>query len=310
MEEMDPEFLRTAKLRYNSGEKSRFSSLQPWEKRPRSGSAATYSVEVNNNTANSGDSDGQIEELKERLRSAKERISKAGKRRAVLHSKRRELSTLRDELNHRVNGLTLESREMTQNVKLLNTDNDSKTLKLEKYMKINALNDAFYIWYVNYARVVLLSCPLSSGALGSPDLLLLYYITTWSLHNIILLITTHLSTPTNDQHRYSGPYGTINNFRLGNLYVKPIEWIEINTALGQAAMALSVVACRLPRDKFIFTKYVTLMFRRLLLYTVGVVFHIYWCTRKPRSYSIILYNNSIIAQHHHTNNYTLNQLTY
>ena len=32
------------------------------------------------------------------------------------------------------------------------------------------------------------------------------------------------------------------------------------------------------------------------------MFHIYWCTGKPWSSSIILYNGNIIAQHHHTHN--------
>jgi len=38
------------------------------------------------------------------------------------------------------------------------------------------------------------------------------------------------------------------------------------------------------------------MFRGLLLYTAVVIFHIYWCTRKPRFSSIILYNSVIKSQ--------------
>lgn len=51
---------------------------------------------------------------------------------------------------------------------------------------------------------------------------------------------------------YLGPFGTINNFRLGKLPVKPIEWTEINAALGQAVLAVSVVASR---ANYQFTKY-------------------------------------------------------
>lgn len=43
---------------------------------------------------------------------------------------------------------------------------------------------------------------------------------------------------------YAGPYGTINTFRLGNLPSKPIEFTEINAALGQAAVAVCVVAAK------------------------------------------------------------------
>jgi hypothetical protein len=54
---------------------------------------------------------------------------------------------------------------------------------------------------------------------------------------------------------YSGPYGTINNFRVGNVPLKPIEWSEINTALGETALALSVIVSKIPRSQFRFTKY-------------------------------------------------------
>ena len=36
---------------------------------------------------------------------------------------------------------------------------------------------------------------------------------------------------------YAGPFATINGFRLGNLTTRPIEWTEINAALGQAVLA-------------------------------------------------------------------------
>jgi len=43
---------------------------------------------------------------------------------------------------------------------------------------------------------------------------------------------------------YSGPFGTINGFRLGNLPSRPVEWTEINAALGQAVLAVTVVAAK------------------------------------------------------------------
>ena len=54
---------------------------------------------------------------------------------------------------------------------------------------------------------------------------------------------------------YSGPFGTINNFRIGNVPTKPIEWSEINAALGETALALSVIVSRIPKNQFQFTKF-------------------------------------------------------
>lgn len=43
---------------------------------------------------------------------------------------------------------------------------------------------------------------------------------------------------------YIGPFGTINNFRLGTLPSKPVDFAEINAALGQAALALYIIASK------------------------------------------------------------------
>jgi len=44
---------------------------------------------------------------------------------------------------------------------------------------------------------------------------------------------------------FAGPFATINNFRLGNSPVgRQVEWMEINAALGQAMLVVSIVASR------------------------------------------------------------------
>lgn len=43
---------------------------------------------------------------------------------------------------------------------------------------------------------------------------------------------------------YTGPFATINAFKLGNLVNKPVETTEINAALGQAALVLSIITSR------------------------------------------------------------------
>lgn len=41
---------------------------------------------------------------------------------------------------------------------------------------------------------------------------------------------------------HDGQFGTINGLRLGRLPSKPVEWVEINAALGQASMLLVTIA--------------------------------------------------------------------
>uniref|UniRef100_A0A7S3H0Z9 Atg6 BARA domain-containing protein n=1 Tax=Spumella elongata TaxID=89044 RepID=A0A7S3H0Z9_9STRA len=43
---------------------------------------------------------------------------------------------------------------------------------------------------------------------------------------------------------YTGPFATINAFKLGNLVNKPVESTEINAALGQAALVLNIITSR------------------------------------------------------------------
>lgn len=43
---------------------------------------------------------------------------------------------------------------------------------------------------------------------------------------------------------HDGLFGTINGLRLGRLPSKPVEWVEINAALGQAVLLLTIIAER------------------------------------------------------------------
>ena len=150
-----------------------------------------------------GDDDVGEESLKElqaRFERARARKEKACRERYENAVKMRKGTVLRHDLNLRINALERKYRDMVEDKKGLEKDNEAVALQLEKNMQINAMNDAFYIWY-------------------------------------------------------SGPYGTINTFRLGNVPAKPIEWSEINTALGDAALALSVVVGKIPKGLFQLTKY-------------------------------------------------------
>ncbi|RHX98472.1 hypothetical protein DYB36_003111 [Aphanomyces astaci] len=52
---------------------------------------------------------------------------------------------------------------------------------------------------------------------------------------------------------HEGPFGTINGLRLGRLPSRPVEWAEINAALGQATLLLTTVA---QRAGMVFAKHV------------------------------------------------------
>lgn len=47
---------------------------------------------------------------------------------------------------------------------------------------------------------------------------------------------------------HTGDYGTINQFRLGQLLSQPIEWNEINAALGECALLLQTLASLIGLD--------------------------------------------------------------
>jgi beclin 1 len=51
---------------------------------------------------------------------------------------------------------------------------------------------------------------------------------------------------------HEGHFGTINNFRLGRLPSQPVDWNEINAALGCAALLLHTIATK---KQFTFQKY-------------------------------------------------------
>jgi beclin 1 len=51
---------------------------------------------------------------------------------------------------------------------------------------------------------------------------------------------------------HDGPFGTINGFRLGRIPDWPVDWGEINAALGQACLLLQILA---DRCQFVFHVY-------------------------------------------------------
>ena len=106
---------------------------------------------------------------------------------------------LKNILIEKVNSLMREYNSLYEYSESLQMETTRVSSQLKKFMQINVINDAFFIWY-------------------------------------------------------NGPFATINDFRLGNLGVKPVvvEWTEINAALGQAVLAIYVIA---NKSGVKFTKY-------------------------------------------------------
>ncbi|GMF47529.1 unnamed protein product [Phytophthora fragariaefolia] len=79
---------------------------------------------------------------------------------------------------------------------------------------------------------------------------------------------------------HGGLFGTINGLRLGRLPSKPVEWVEINAALGQAVLLLATIADRanfefsrnrlVPRGSF--SRVVNMYGREYSLYSDGGMF--------------------------------------
>ena len=127
--------------------------------------------------------------LLRRLQAAKSRRILAQHRRVSLARDIYRISQLNDRMLQRINQLQYELDSINEHLDSISTEELRVCSNMKKLMQMNAINDAFFIWY-------------------------------------------------------SGPFATINNFRLGNLPAKPVEWTEINAALGQAVLAVAVVAQR------------------------------------------------------------------
>jgi beclin len=136
------------------------------------------------------DVDEKIKNLQERLAAVKTSRHFVSQRRQHIAKKSYELSVVREGLEAEVNALRQRRSALADELDSAKDEADRTLAQLQRFMQINVLNDAFYVWY-------------------------------------------------------SGPYATINNFRLGNLSTRPIEWVEINAALGQCVLAVATIAARI-----------------------------------------------------------------
>ena len=130
-----------------------------------------------------------IEKLQQKLRATKLAKANLQTERANLAKHNHNKRIMEDMLSDRLNHLRSEYAESVEQAVAIDEALQRTTASLDRYKQLNAVNDAFYIWY-------------------------------------------------------SGPFATINAFRLGNLPNKPVEFTEINAALGQTALVLHIISSR------------------------------------------------------------------
>jgi beclin 1 len=136
------------------------------------------------------------EKIEKEIEALKAQIAQAQREKVDLHAARREFTlkvhstkVLSESLSAQLNQLESEHTAVVDQITSIDENIKISIANFDRYKQINALNDAFYVWY-------------------------------------------------------TGPFATINAFKLGNLVNKPVESTEINAALGQAALVLNIIASR------------------------------------------------------------------
>jgi len=91
---------------------------------------------------------------------------------------------------------------------------------------------------------------------------------------------------------HAGPFGTINNFRLGRMVSYPVDWTEINAAFGQICLAITTITSI---TNFQFRKYEICPMGSYSkihkIYDVKIVYHLFADSNySPSAYSSLLSN--------------------
>lgn len=128
--------------------------------------------------------------LRERLGHLQRQILKSKKKREEIVDQANSVVVFRNAFDLNKNLLNQEQTQMQDGLVSMTTEQCRIATDLLKLMKLNVMNDCFYIWF-------------------------------------------------------TGPFGTINNFRLGKLPSHTVEWAETNAALGEAALAVSSMQLRI-----------------------------------------------------------------
>ena len=149
---------------------------------------ASESADANHNDIY--DLDSKINSLKEMIRQRSTDVSKIKGRRKLLAEKMQQVILLNDQMDRELNRLDIEAITAREDEQAIDSEHTRLSEQLHRFMQINVLNDAYYIWF-------------------------------------------------------TGPFATINGFRVGKLSNFPqVDWPEINAGLGQAALVVSSIAIK------------------------------------------------------------------
>ena len=89
---------------------------------------------------------------------------------------------------------------------------------------------------------------------------------------------------------FSGPFATINGYRLGKMPSHTVEWLEINAALGEAALAVSSMQTR-----------IGLEFRKYEIVTAGSYCKVHRLDDKRNLYNLFWVDGTLLFQRRNFN---------
>lgn len=139
----------------------------------------------------------EIEKLRQKLAKVREMRKSVRDEKQKLNKKSHDMKLIRLKVLRGLNRLNYEKQVLLDRLDSTLQESKAVSVKLQKYLQMNSLNDCFFIWFM-------------------------------------------------------GPFSTINNFRLGLLPSKQVDWTEINAAFGQAVLLLHIVYTKssIPLKKF------------------------------------------------------------
>jgi beclin 1 len=147
-----------------------------------------------------------------------------------------------DVLENDLKSLEIEEKELIKQLELF--ENEEKNLKcqieakIEEEEKLLDQEEKYLIEYFNHQRA-LIKFEEKQSSLDNQ-------LKKSKIHLNRLKTTNVLNAAFHIWH--SGPFGTINYFRLGRLPDTPVEWDEINAGLGQVILLLQSLATRVKLD--------------------------------------------------------------
>ena len=163
--------------------------------------------------------ESEILALEQQLKDSREQHQQTTERRVLLSQELRDAKLLNDAVNERINSLGHEHVLLKEHYDAMMSESKRVEEKVQSLTHINALNDAFFIWYTGSYSTI------NNFRLGS------------------------VNNPSNTSN---SNLSSLNNNVLTSKQQQPLDWLETNTAFGQALLAIDTVSQLI---KYQFQKY-------------------------------------------------------